>query len=173
MLPKPALVTGLLLVAAVLAFAGLAFQQVPMSTTQTLTQQSTDTWVSYSSYATVNIVTHTTTGLPSSYVGWELLCFGTLPCVTMEVTYKCDYVACNVVTQTTESYYVTQNVATISYSQTATSSITKSSTSLVPASAALGLTDDAFTTLAVIVIGVLALLTAYIMMKSRTMHKES
>ena len=167
MITKPAIVTGLLLVVAILAFAGLAYQQVPMSTTQTLTQQSTTAWIEHSHYAVVKIVTYTTTGfLWPSYTAVGLICF-TAFCVAGTHTLKCDYAACNVVTYATESMHALQNVATISHSQTATTSITESSTSIVPASAALGLADGSFTALAVIVIGILALLTAYIIMKQR------
>jgi ribosomal protein L40E len=70
-----------------------------------------------------------------------------------------------------ESTFTVQNTATIPYSQTVTSSITQSSTSLVPASAALGLTDGSFTALAVVVIGILALLTAYLTLKPRVTHR--
>jgi hypothetical protein len=62
-------------------------------------------------------------------------------------------------------------VSTALYSQTFTSSVAEISTSLVPASAVLGLTDGSFIALAVIVIGILALLTAYLILKSRTTHK--
>jgi hypothetical protein len=169
-IPKPAIVTGLLLAAAVLTFAGLAYQQVPMSTTQTLTQQSTTTWIEHSHYAGVKTVTYTTTGfLWPSYTKVGLVCF-TAFCVAGTHTLKCNHAACNVVTYATESTHALQNVATISHSQTATTSITENSTSLVPASTVLGLTDGSFTILAVTVIGILALLTAWVELKPRLSH---
>ncbi len=48
--------------------------------------------------------------------------------------------------------------------------LTGTSTGLAPASTALGLTDGAFTAVAVLVIGILALSTAYIKLKPRTTH---
>ncbi len=108
MIPKQAIVTGVLLAVAVLAFSGLAYQTVPMSTTQTMTQEST------------------------RELGVGIL-----------------------------------NTATITYVETVTSSITESSTNTVPASEALGLTNGSFTALAVVVIGILALLTAWVTLKSR------
>ncbi len=56
--------------------------------------------------------------------------------------------------------YEEQNTATIPYIETVSCSITESSTGLVPASAALGLSDGSFTALAIVVIGILAFLTA-------------
>lgn len=55
------------------------------------------------------------------------------------------------------------------YSQTSSSS-TESSTSIVPESAPLRLTDGSFTPLAAIVIGILVLLTVYVILKPRTAH---
>ncbi|MGA2626224.1 MAG: hypothetical protein ABSF63_04080 [Candidatus Bathyarchaeia archaeon] len=52
-------VTVILLAVAVLAFAGLNYQTVPMSTTQTTTQSSTEALESYSVYMVVNDVSYT------------------------------------------------------------------------------------------------------------------
>ncbi len=175
LIPKPALVTGLLLVVAALAFAGLAFQQVPMGTTQTLPQTSTQIAVSYTAYPVLNIASYTTTGLPPYYTGWQEVCFGEtvappyVTCATFANTVKCDYVACNVVTQTTYSMDgEVQSTATFPYTQTLTGSITESSTSLVPASTSFGLSRDSFTLLAVVVIGILFLLTLWVALKPRS-----
>lgn len=199
MIPKPVIVSGLLLVVAVLAFAGLGYQQVPMSTTKTVGQTSTQVEFSYSPFLGTNTVAYSTitTTIPSTslVVGATTGCYGPncyytaystigycysssglqwsycgVYCYTPAISgvlYVCYAVK---YTSTVDSTYEAQDTATIPYSQTLTSSVTKSSTSLVPASAALGLTDGSFTVLAVVVIGVLALLTAYAALKPRTTH---
>jgi Tfp pilus assembly protein PilV len=162
------MVTGLLLVVAVLAFAGLNYQQVPMSRTQTVTQTSTETEASYSAYLTL---------VPSSYMETNVQAYSTLTLFCLTRYYlvtTCAVFAGWGSTTTTETIQFANfasNTTTIPYSQTLTSSITESSTSAVPASAALGLTDGSFIAVAVIVIGVLAVLTAYLILKSRTRHK--
>jgi hypothetical protein len=60
-----------------------------------------------------------------------------------------------------------QYTVMVPYSYTATRSITETSTNLVPASTLLGLTDGVFSTLAIVVIGILAILTAWIALKPR------
>ena len=58
-------VTLILLAVAILAFAGLAYQTVPTSTTQTVTQSSTEALGSYSLYMVVNVVSYTTSMVPA------------------------------------------------------------------------------------------------------------
>jgi Na+/H+ antiporter NhaC len=58
-------VTVILLAVAILAFAGLGYQTVPMSTTQTVTQSSTEALGSYSLYMVVNVVSYTTSMVPA------------------------------------------------------------------------------------------------------------
>jgi hypothetical protein len=112
-IPKPAIVTGLLLAVAVLALAGLGSLTVPVSTTQTITAKTIQ----------VSIMPR----------GAEF---------------------------------------TVSLTYTTTRLRTESSTSLVPESEALGLTERSFTILAVVVIGILALLMAYVTLKPRVTHRH-
>jgi magnesium-transporting ATPase (P-type) len=63
-LPKPFFAV-ILLAVAILAFAGLAYQTVPMSTTETVTQSSTETLESYSLYMVANVVSHTISMVPA------------------------------------------------------------------------------------------------------------
>jgi len=72
---------------------------------------------------------------------------------------------------TLQSTYETLTSSVIPYSQTETSSITESSTSLVPASQALGLTDGSFTILAVTVIGILGLLPVWVTLLPRMIYR--
>jgi hypothetical protein len=65
------------------------------------------------------------------------------------------------------SSFEKQYTVMVPYSYTGARSITESSTNLVPASTLLGLTEGAFSTLAVVVIGILAILTAWIALKPR------
>jgi len=58
-------VTVTLLAVAILAFAGLAYQTVPMGVTQTVTQSSTEALGSYSLYMVVNVVSYTTSTVPA------------------------------------------------------------------------------------------------------------
>jgi hypothetical protein len=154
-IPKPALVTGLLLAVAILSFAGLRYQTVPMSTTQTITQESTETLVSYSPYMAPRTLTYANLIWPTATA---TLCEnnGAGPCAL--ITYPASYW----VSVTLPSTYEMQTTALIAYSQTLTSSSTESSTSMMPAYAALGLTNGSFIALAVIVTVILALLTAWV-----------
>ena len=68
---------------------------------------------------------------------------------------------------TLQSTYEASSTAVIPYSPTGASLTTQTSTSLVPASTALGLTDGSFTGLAVTVIGILVLFTAWVTLKPR------
>jgi hypothetical protein len=73
------MVTGLLLAVAVSAFAGLAYQTVPMSATQTVTQSSTKALESYSVYMVVNVVSYTTSIEPAfAALGFTSGTFGVL-----------------------------------------------------------------------------------------------
>jgi hypothetical protein len=173
MIPKPALVTSLLLVVAVLTFAGVAYQQVPMSTTQS----SIETEASYSPYIVTDTVTYTATTIESTstyesaYPANTPLnnyynCFpggGPWPCVWATETVTTYIYG----TATVQSEYQVQYTAAIPYSQT----VTESSTSLVPASDAIGLTDGSFAAVAVLVIGNLAVLTAYLVLKLGITHE--
>jgi len=165
---KPDIVTGLLLVVAVLAFAGLAYHTVPMSTTQTITRESTETGASYSPYLVAYAPAYTTTSVSMitlTSTGGEAGClYDEYGCTPWYVSVYYSHITFMNTLQTT---YETPAAAVILYSQTVTSSVTQSSTSIVPASAALGLTDGSFTTLAVTVIGILTLLTAWVTLKPR------
>jgi ribosomal protein L40E len=163
------MVTGLLLVAAVLAFAGLIFVPVPMSTTQTITQ----TGVSYSPYVETNIAAYTSTSIQFSYTSSFYLRNPTFPSQCQPVQYlRCSLLTTTTTwyvsgTQTLQSTYEAIMNSTVPYGQT----LTESSTSDAPASAALGLADGSFAVLAVGVIGILAVLTAYLMLKPKTTHR--
>ncbi|MGA2971854.1 MAG: zinc ribbon domain-containing protein [Candidatus Bathyarchaeia archaeon] len=161
MIPKPALVTSVLLAVAVFTFAALSSQTVPMSTTQS----STEVLTSYSPHFLTNTFTYTTTST-SAYFTETTLCFnGGTGCDGMDyIPYN--YWVNTLFTNTLQSTYEMPATAVVPYSQT----LTMSSTRLVPASAALGLGDGSFTTLAVVVIGVLALLTAYVTLKPGMTH---
>ncbi|MGA2628026.1 MAG: hypothetical protein ABSF63_13325 [Candidatus Bathyarchaeia archaeon] len=163
MIPKPALVTGLLLVVAVLAFAGLGYEQVPMSTTQS----STEPLISYSPYMVEK--TKTSTIWVPMAMPYSTQTIGSVGCFVPGWYCTQYYFTLYSSSTTTLQNTLTishQNTATISYSRTVTASFT----SLVPASAALELTGGSFIALAVAVIGILALLTAYATLKTRTTH---
>lgn len=161
-IPKPAMVTGLILAVAILAFAGLAFQTVPASVayTETLTSYSpysvhtTTTYLSTSSTTTTIAYPATTTCVESMY---PAIC-SSYPPHTVRIIYIITGI-------TVHLGYWTQEIAAVPYS------VTASSTSLIPASAAFGLTDGLFGALALIVVGQLALLTAWATLKARTTHK--
>lgn len=158
-----AIITGLLVVAAVLAFAGLAYQTVPLSTTQTITRESTDAGDSYSPYLVTNTPTYTTTSVSMTTLtssGGEAGClydeYGCTP------PYVSVYYSSITLMNTLQSTYEIPTTAVIPYSQTQTTSTTQSSTSLVPASSTLGLTDGSFSGLALVVFGILAVLAAWV-----------
>jgi ribosomal protein L40E len=155
------MITSLLLVVAVLAFVGLAYQQVPMSTTQTSTKALT----SYSPYFLMNTVTYTTTS-STVYFTEATICPNGPGCdgVDYQLLY---YYVWTLFTNTLQSTYEIPTIAVVPYSQT----LTESSTRRVPASAALGLTSSSFTTLAAVVIGILVLLTAYATLKPRMTYR--
>jgi hypothetical protein len=158
-LPKAALVSCLLLVVAVLAFAGLGYQQVPMSTT------STSTWNSYPPYAVTNTATYTATTIQTVTLLSPVLMANLNGAPYEATTYVVYATSTYTFVQPLSSIYEIQRISTIPETQTL------SSTSLVPESATLGLTDGSFIVLAAIVIGILALLTAYLILKPRTRRK--
>lgn len=172
-IPKQAMLTCLLFAVAVVAFAGLAYEEVPVGTTQALTQQSTETGLSYSRYFVANTnglfytYTHSSFGSVSRYCAPDNTYF----CVTYlgagSWTYWTE-------TLGSEAATTRQETATVPYSQTTTSSITETSTKLVPnlvhASEALGLTGGEFSALAIVVIGIFTLLTAWVVLKPRIAH---
>ena len=169
------MVTGLLLAVAVSAFAGLAYQQVPMSTTQAITKESIQTSASYSLYLVANTVTYTTTSTTTTIRTEDptTICdnSGQYPsyCVGYPAaTATLIYIYTDIPAQ---SIYSMQETSIVPYSQTLTSSVTESSTSLVPASAALGLTDGSFTLVAGLVIGILAILMTYLILKPGITHR--
>lgn len=174
------MLTGLLLIVAVLSFAGFAYQTVPASTTETITQESTESLVSYSPFTVTNTLTYTTSAvmvvwggnLPGNSCppggccvpqpGEETFCLPSGQTVNYYFTER----------HTVSQPYLAQSTATIQYSRTLTSSITESSTSLVPAYSTVGLTDTAFGALSILVIGILALVTGWVALKSRHVQGE-
>ena len=162
------MVTSLLLVVAVLSFAGLAYQTVPLSRTQTITRESTETGASYSPYLVTDTPTYTTTSVSMITItstGGEVGClYDEYGCTPWYVSiYHFSFTFKN----TLQTTYEMSTAAVIPFGQTVTSSVTESSTRIVPASTALGLTNGSFTTLAVTVIGILVLLTAWVTLKPR------
>lgn len=145
------MVTVSLLVVAIAAFAGIAHQTVPVSTTQTMFQ------VSYSPYtvthtAVYTAFTATTVGFVSVaeiQVGAQGTCAGGCAVLTtfLTATYSASY--------SSSSTYEEQHVFTIPVTQIVTSS------SVVPESEALGLTDGTFGILAILIIGALILMTVW------------
>jgi hypothetical protein len=164
------MVTGLLLVVAVLAFASLAYQQVPVSVPYTATEQFIRSQV-----ATVpTLVESTSLTTATQIVGWDVQegynagngCGG----FSCGGYYENDIPV--FATEVMTSLFPLWSKATTSYSYTATSFVAASSTTIVPASVALGLTEVSFTALVLVVIGILALLTEWVMLKSReSTHK--
>lgn len=164
MIPKPTIVTGLLLAVAVLTFVGISYQTVPMSTT------NTEALTSYSPYSVHTTTTYlSTSSATSTYTlpattscggGFYPAICNSYPPSTVRVIYVITGLIVHL-------GYWTQETAAVPYT------VTESSTSLVPASAALGLTNAVFTTLAVVVIGILALLMAYVTLKPRVTHRAS
>lgn len=173
MIRKAALVTGLILAVAVLAFAGLAIETVPVSTSETLTETHTETGTSYSPYVETNIVSYTSTSIQASFTNglvtpspmWPCSYPGIFPTICIwTTTTTTGYVSG---TQTLQSAYAASMTSTIPYYATHSNTLTESSTTDVPASAAIGLTDVSFAVLAVVVIGILVLLTVYAIMKTK------
>jgi hypothetical protein len=155
---------------AALTFVGLVYQTVPMSTTQTVTQESTEALMSYSPYLVANIVTYPTTGTITSFFEVRFtttICGSPTPPWCSVTPWYHGTLTYLPITQAAQSTYTTTGVSVIRYSQTVTGPNTESSTNLVPASQAIGLTDETFSVLAVVVIGLLSLLTILIAMKSK------
>jgi hypothetical protein len=175
-MPKPAIVASLFLVVSVLAFAGLAYPTVPVSTTRTIIQNSTMSGNYYASHTAIQssqYITATSVRTTETIVGvgnWEILYdqYGN----PVTVTYVPWGPTFTITSYTLESFvafssYEEQYTVTVPYSYTSANSITERSTNLVPASTLLGLTDGVFSILAVVVIGILAILTAWIALKRR------
>lgn len=147
-MPRPSLlVTGLILVVAILTFGSLAAQRVNIART------TTEAKVSYSPYMVTNTLTYTTTAAtqytyvkvlgsscPSGYPIW----FGG-ECVYYYQTVVNYYTY----TQAQLSAYLVAKSSTVQYSQTMTL------TNAVPAYVSIGLNDSSF--------GLLALLTIIIL----------
>lgn len=144
---KPKLVVaGVLLAVAILAFASIGTQDIPVSATRTLTRESIEALFSKSPYMATNTLTYTTTTLQAyTQVGGGSYCpplppgypvWGGDDCVYYYQTVT-TYV---VVSQTAKSSYLTQSTSTIGYLQTLTSSFEWVSTSIMPAYSSLGLT---------------------------------
>jgi ribosomal protein L40E/Tfp pilus assembly protein PilV len=168
MISKPALITILLLALAVVTFAGLTYQTVPTSTTQTVTQMPVQTWFSYLPYLETNTSAYTTTeAYTYSYYSGPSYCN----------VGGCNYGAVSTITTTfantltLNSTYQVQEITTITSSRTVTSSTTESSTSLVPAYSSVGLSGAAFGALSIVVIGVLVFCTAWILLRETIHHK--
>jgi len=143
-----------------LAFAGLAYQKVPMSTTSTVTSSFTQNWPEVESYTMAVTGTSTPTivwtATHSYYFGYTGFSCPIPPATCLSV------VTWSVALQPSLTTYEAQRTSTVPETQTATSSVTESSTSIVPASAALGLQDGSFSGLAFLVFGALAVLAAWI-----------
>ena len=157
------MVTGLLLVVSVLAFAGLAYQTVPIVVPYT----NTDTFISFqfytqSSLTEVAISTAATT--PTQAVPeYDYVCYSYDPygnCVSQGVEYLGSGIPAPY-TVTIGEVMWTAN--TISYAYPATSFVTGSST--------INLTGGSFPVLALIVVGFLTLLTAYLIMRPKIIHR--
>jgi hypothetical protein len=172
---KPAMVTGLLLGVAVLAFAGLAYQTVSVSTSSTVTNLVTEGWISYSAYMVIDTSTYTTTTSNLStfrYTEWVRTTpcdlsggLGCPPSRTHAVTYYST--STNTFALVEESAYQLQQTAAVAETQTVTSSLTTTYSNYEPAYATLGLTGESFGGLAILMIGILTLLTIWIVLKSR------
>ena len=160
MMPRVAIITGLLLVVAVLAFAGLAYQSVPMSRTSTVTGSFTRNW-SELEYYTMTVTDTSTptivwTATHSYYVGYTGFSCPIPPASCVSIA------TWSVALQPSLTTYEPQSTLTVPEAETVTSSVTESSTSVVPASAALGLTDGSFSGLALLVFGTLSVLSAWV-----------
>jgi ribosomal protein L40E len=163
MIPKTTFVTALVLAVAVFAFAILSVEIVTIGTTQTITE----TGVSYSPYVETDVETYTSTSQSMfSYLVTSLVpAYECSPfCGYYSVAYTYGYVNS---TQTFQSSYTGHSVSTITYSQT----LTESSTSDVPASEELGLSGSTFMGLAIAVIVLLAIVTAWSAFKPVTRNR--
>ena len=157
-----------------MTFAGLAYQTVPVSTTQTMTEQSTQIGISHSVYPMTSTIAYLTQVFVTSIYSLpaRTVCAGLYPptCIGYPPTTNTR----NIPTiQTAQSTFETQSTATISYTQTVTSSTTKSSTKIVPAYSSLGLSVTSFGALSLLVIGVLAIVTGWFALKSSHGPKQA
>ena len=153
-----------------LAFLTLAYQTVPVSVTQTIIQQSTETRVSYQPYMATSILTYTTTEafVVSTYPGFYLSSGCWLYC---QLTIYTIYFY-RTATEVVQSNYYAQSTSTISHTETSTSSITQTSTKLVPASESLGLSTAILPVVAMVVTGFLLVATALILHTNRTKTQD-
>jgi len=159
-IPKVAIITALLVAVAVLAFAGLAYRKVPMSTTSTVTSSFTQNWSEMESYTMTVTDTSTPTivwtATHSYYFGYTGFSCPIPPATCVSV------VTWSVALQPSLTTYETHSTSTVSETQTVRSSVTESSTSIVPAYLAAGLKGDSFSGLAFVVFGALAVLAAWV-----------
>jgi len=161
-------VAGLLLAVAISTWGGLAYQTVPVSTTQTMTVESTEMSVSYSAYLATSTAAYPTQFFSTSIYSQPAatVCAGLYPGAC--VGYPPTVITRNIpVIETAQSTIQVQDTATISYSLTATSSITGSSTIIVTAYQALGLNALTFNVVAITIIALLALTTVWIAKANR------
>jgi hypothetical protein len=180
------MVSVLILVVAIIALVGLAYQTVPISTTTTIVRQSTETGFSYSPYDVVWTAEVTTVSVQYPLLAsatWALTQYqnGTIWCIP---SYVAQYggAACAMLiavafykTSVTTAFpltFVAHNTATIAYSQPVTNSLVVPGQSMVPAYSNLGLTDTAFAGLSVLVILLLAFMTVWIALKSKNSHRR-
>jgi len=162
------MVSTLVLVVAIVGLAGLAFQTVPMSTTRTITQESTEHVASYSPYIVTYIFTTAYSTITYSLWNWQ--CSTPIPgqvpqcsnLVGSWTTWANGLVAIGITQR--------QDSTSILYTQTVTSSITESSTNIVPAYSSIGLNAASFVVISVLVICILVLVTVWIALKSKPSH---
>ena len=105
-------VTAILLVVSVLAFASLTYQRAPITMMQTITQEFAETMTSYAGYTATDVI----------YSGF-------LSTVILNSR----------ITQSAQSSFLVHRVSTTFYSETFTFTMTRASTSIVPTFAVLGL----------------------------------
>jgi hypothetical protein len=155
------MVTVSLFVVAIVAFLGLAYQTVPMSTTETITEMPVHTLVSYSPYLETSTLGYLSTEVDVyeyEYLGERCTIIGCLEVDRTFTVTTTNVFALNSTFQVQEATPITKTI-------TMTISRTESSTSLVPAYSSLGLTNPSFGALSTLVIGVLALITIWSLLK--------
>ncbi len=135
------MISALLLIAAALALTSLGYS--PVTVLQTTTESKWSWYYAYTETLTSNYCCSTVNV--------------TLPQASILVAFVTNY------TLTPVPYTITSSVASLT-----TYTTTQTLTSHISASEAVGLSPRAFTLLAIIVIGTLALLTGWITLKSRT-----
>lgn len=159
MIPKRAIVSGLLFVVAVLAFAGLGYQQVPVIITQT----KAETFIRFQVGARPTLVESASVTTTTELVGdYQQSGYNPGNCYGFDCGGDYENDVPVYATEVSTTFFPVWSSPTVSYSYTATSFVAVSSTSLVPASDALGLSQEVFATLAYVVIGSLALLVVFV-----------